>query len=152
MSPASILADLRQDGIELETDGVRIRWRPASGVSEIRKRLILEHKPEIIRLLTTPGLITAQRCQNCRRYLNAERQCWKCCDRRCHCGRQTGSAFIELCQLCATSEGQEESSSSLSGAASTAVCAKNSAVELSCANNLGTETAIGLLTPTLPTQ
>src|SRR6516162_9673626 len=30
--------------------------------------------------------------------------CWRCCDRRCPCGRQTGSAFIELCCICGNKE------------------------------------------------
>ena len=104
MSAAAVLADLRHDRIEIETDGVRLRWRPA--VSEPRVRLIREHKPEIILLLTMPGLDERRRCVTCPRYLNGLGQCWSCCDRRCHCGRQTGSAFIELCQLCARTENQ----------------------------------------------
>jgi superfamily I DNA/RNA helicase len=40
-------------------------------------------------------------CPTCRRQPDEKRRCWKCCDRACsRCGRQTGSAFIELCFQC----------------------------------------------------
>src|SRR5262245_41676649 len=39
-------------------------------------------------------------CDSCGRPFDAKRRCWRCCDRRCPCGRLTGSAFIELCFIC----------------------------------------------------
>jgi hypothetical protein len=100
MTPASLLADLRHDGIELQTDGTRLRWRPAFMVSQPRASALLACKVEIIHLLMKPELAECARCPSCRRYLTAKGQCWTCCDRRCACGGMTGSAFIERCQQC----------------------------------------------------
>src|SRR5258707_7347841 len=97
---SAILFDLRHDGIKLETDGSRVRWWPSFMVSRPRQEVILAHKAELIKLLMTQGFGEDWRCKTCNRYLTSKGQCWTCCDRRCSCGRQTGSAFIELCQLC----------------------------------------------------
>lgn len=43
-------------------------------------------------------------CPNCQRPMDELRRCWHCHDRRCACGRMTGSAFISLCILCEREE------------------------------------------------
>ena len=40
-------------------------------------------------------------CSGCKRPLDAKARCWRCNHRLCsRCGRDTGSAFIELCIVC----------------------------------------------------
>ena len=42
-----------------------------------------------------------RRCPTCSGQLTAEGVCWHCCDRPCRgCGRNTGSAFIDICWPC----------------------------------------------------
>jgi hypothetical protein len=49
---------------------------------------------------TVLATLRATTCETCRRPLDDKGCCWRCCDRRCPCGRLTGSAFIRLCLLC----------------------------------------------------
>lgn len=44
----------------------------------------------------TPAVV----CPECGRVLNSRLCCWECCERLCHCGRATGTAFVEYCWLC----------------------------------------------------
>jgi hypothetical protein len=47
------------------------------------------------------GSRDALTCPSCAKPLAANLACWSCCDRLCRrCGRQTGSAFIEMCWPC----------------------------------------------------
>ena len=70
--------------------------------------MILQNEASRLALQTGPfgpigpmGQGTPSRCPHCLRPLDGKKRCWKCCDRLCGCGRLTGSAFIELCRLCA---------------------------------------------------
>jgi hypothetical protein len=102
MTPAAILlADLRSRGIEVDTDGARIRWRPAFMVSAATASLILSHRAEVVRLLTEPGAVH-RTCPACRWPLDSSSRCPKCFDRLCEgCGRMTRSYFIQRCPACA---------------------------------------------------
>jgi hypothetical protein len=96
---AGILADLRSRGIQLETDGARLRWRPAFLVTAPQAALIEAHRAGLIDLLTGPDLLA--RCPACRWVLDSDRRCPKCFDRLCvDCGRLTGSYFILRCVPC----------------------------------------------------
>jgi hypothetical protein len=101
MTPvASLLADLHSRGIEVGTDGYRLRWRPAFMVSDATAALILSHRSEVVRLLTEPGAAPPT-CPACRWPLDSGNRCPKCFDRRCEgCGRATGSYFIQRCIAC----------------------------------------------------
>lgn len=59
---------------------------------------LAEHKAAVLAVLL--GMI----CDSCRQPLDGKGRCWRCCDRRCHCGRPTGSAFIELCCICGNND------------------------------------------------
>jgi hypothetical protein len=100
MTPAvALLADLRSRGIELETDGARLRWRPAFLVTAPLAELIQSHRAGLIELLSGPDRL--ERCPSCRRPLDSARRCPKCFDRLCvDCGKPTGSYFILRCVLC----------------------------------------------------
>src|SRR5262245_49237354 len=98
-TPADLLADLRSRGIELETDGARLRWRPASLVTGPLAERIRSHRAGLIGLLTGPDRL--QRCPACRWPLDSARRCPQCFDRLClDCGKPTGSYFIMRCVLC----------------------------------------------------
>jgi hypothetical protein len=99
MSPAeALLADLRSRGIDLETDGERLRWRPYFLVSAPLAEKVRGYKGELIRLLSLAA--HPRRCL-LGHWLDGRGRCWRCCDRDCsRCGRPTGSAFIELCAAC----------------------------------------------------
>jgi hypothetical protein len=100
MTPAAaLLADLRSRGIELETDGERIRWRPFFLVTAPQVELIRSDRAGLIELLTGPDCL--ERCPLCRWPLDSHRRCPKCFDRLCvDCGRPTGSFFIMRCVMC----------------------------------------------------
>jgi hypothetical protein len=51
---AELLADLRSRGIALETDGHRLRWRPAFLVTAPQAEMIRSHRAELIALLCQP--------------------------------------------------------------------------------------------------
>jgi hypothetical protein len=87
-----LLADLHARGEVLETDGWRIRWRPAAAVGPELAVVIQASKALLIPLLSPEW------CGGCGGRVDARRRCWKCCDRPCEvCGRSTGSAFIRTC-------------------------------------------------------
>jgi hypothetical protein len=97
----ALLADLRSRGIELQTDGTRLRWRPAFLVTAPQAEQILLHRAELIDLLATGRVDDDQCCPTCRWPLDSARRCRKCCDRLCtDCGRLTGSYFILRCVIC----------------------------------------------------
>jgi hypothetical protein len=96
---ADLLADLRSRGIELETDGARLRWRPVFLVNAPLAESIRSHKAELIDLLTGPERL--ERCPACGWTLDSARRCPKCFDRLCVvCSRPTGSYFIVRCVPC----------------------------------------------------
>jgi|SRR5271155_3754172 len=51
MEPAEIVADFRARGIELDRDGASLVVRPGRKLSETDRRLIREHKAELLALL-----------------------------------------------------------------------------------------------------
>jgi hypothetical protein len=52
MTPAeALLAELRSRGVELETDGARLRWRPRGAVTPALAEQVREHKAELVALL-----------------------------------------------------------------------------------------------------
>jgi hypothetical protein len=96
---AALLADLRSRGIELETDGVRLRWRPAFMVTAPLAEHIRSERAGLVELLTGPNGL--ERCPVCRWYLDSARRCPKCFDRLCiACGKLTGSYFVMRCVVC----------------------------------------------------
>jgi hypothetical protein len=97
----ALLADLRSRGIELETDGTRLRWRPAFMVTGPLAERILFLRIELIELLNTPANVECSSCPACRKPLDSARRCPNCCDRLCvECGKMTGSYFIMRCVSC----------------------------------------------------
>jgi hypothetical protein len=95
----SLLADLRSRGIELETDGARLRWRPAFLVSAPLAERIRAERVGLVELLTGPDRL--ERCPVCRWPLDSARRCPKCFDRLCvDCGQPTGSYLILRCVVC----------------------------------------------------
>jgi hypothetical protein len=98
---AALLADLRSRGIELQTDGARIRWRPREAVGPDLRDAILANRDALIALLSGPGAAPAAACPRCGRPPDGEGRCWRCCDRACcECGRPTGTAFVARCVAC----------------------------------------------------
>src|SRR5262245_29945533 len=96
----ALLADLRSRGIELQTDGARLRWRPAFLVSPGVERTILAHKAGLIALLTGPAA-AGRMCPACSWPLDSGLRCPKCPDRLCvECGRLTGSYLVMRCVPC----------------------------------------------------
>jgi len=53
MSAAALLAHVRLLGIELETDGARLRWRPRDAVGPALRAALLAHREELIAVLTS---------------------------------------------------------------------------------------------------
>ncbi len=99
MTAAGLLADLRSRGVQLETDGTRLRWRPAFLVTGPLAERIRSQRAELIRLLRGPD--SAERCPLCRWPLDSAHRCPKCFDRLCvSCGKTTGSYFICACVTC----------------------------------------------------
>jgi hypothetical protein len=100
MTPAQILlADLASRGIQLETDGSRLRWRPGFMVSGPALESIRQHKAELIALLLGPDRM--ERCPACRWPLDSRQRCPKCLDRLCvGCGSWSRSYFVERCIPC----------------------------------------------------
>jgi hypothetical protein len=100
MTPAEgLLADLRSRGIELETDGARLRWRPAFLVNAPLAARVRAHRDDLVALLSGPDRL--RRCRTCRWPLDAAGRCPKCFDCVCEgCGRQTGSYFFRRCLAC----------------------------------------------------
>ena len=122
-----LLRRLRRAGVELQSDGTRLRWRPEAGVGPELRKEILASRAALILLLAVPTVPTvpAERafhppageqtyseppsppgCPQCQGPLDDRRRCWGCCERRCSgCGRPTGSAFIAFCWPCGLREG-----------------------------------------------
>jgi hypothetical protein len=99
ITAAALLADLSSRGIELETDGARLRWRPAFLVTGPQAELIRAHRAGLIELLIGPDCL--ERCPSCGWPLDSARRCPKCFDRLCEiCGRLSGSYFILRCVPC----------------------------------------------------
>ena len=97
----ALLADLRSRGIELESDGSRLRWRPAFLVTAAQEELIRSLRAELVGLLAGPTAWRSDACPQCGWSLDSARRCSKCCDRLCvDCGRVTGSYFVMRCVAC----------------------------------------------------
>jgi hypothetical protein len=98
-SALALLADLRSRGIEVVTDGFRLRWRPAFLVTAPQTERIRAERAGLVQLLTGPDCL--QRCPACQWPLDSARRCPKCFDRLCvDCDRPTGSYFIMRCLVC----------------------------------------------------
>jgi hypothetical protein len=96
---SALLADLQSRGIEFETDGIRLRWRPAFLVTAQQAELVQTHRRALIDLLKCPDRI--ERCPVCSWPLDSALRCAKCFDRMCGgCKKLTGSYFIARCVLC----------------------------------------------------
>ena len=90
---ASLLANQRSRGSELETAGVRVRWRPAFLVTAPLLEAIRFHKGALIMLPSGPE--PCLRCSSCRWSLEARRRCPKWFDRLCvECSIRTGCYFV----------------------------------------------------------
>ena len=97
--PEALYADLRSRGVELESDGRRLRWRPAFLVSPREEARIRDHREALVALLRAGH--QPRRCHDCGRPLDSLARCATCWDRLCaKCARRTGSYFIQLCILC----------------------------------------------------
>jgi len=98
---AELLAELRSRGIEVETDGARLRWRPAFLVSAPLADRVRACKAELIALLGDGAGGESRGCPACRWPLDSAGRCAMCFDRLCRaCGRLTGSYFILHCPAC----------------------------------------------------
>jgi hypothetical protein len=107
ITAARLLADLRSRGVELETDGTRLRWRPAFLVRPSHAEQIRSHRAELIVLLSRPDCL--KRCPACRWPLDSARRCPKCFDRLCvDCEKPTGSYFLQRCVACGHALGTTE--------------------------------------------
>ncbi len=100
LTPAQVLfADLLAKGIELETNGDGIRWRPSFLLNAKTVARILEHKVEIIALIQQG--YSPPRCPKCEKVLDSKARCTECWDRICaDCGQWTGTAFVARCWPC----------------------------------------------------
>src|SRR5262245_6213465 len=107
MTPTEALyADLRSRGIDLQTDGIRLRWRPATAVSPGDARRIGVAKSGLIAILRA-GTVPIG-CPRCKWPLDSAAWCPKCFDRLCEeCRGMTGSYFIRLCIPCGYRDGAE---------------------------------------------
>jgi hypothetical protein len=55
-----LLAGLRAVGVELRSEGDRLRWRPAGKVSPAMREMIAQHKGELLALLQAEGVGATQ--------------------------------------------------------------------------------------------
>lgn len=96
-TPATFLSALSARGITLEADGERLLVSAPAGVlTDADRGRIRVHKSELLALVA--------RCPGCKRPLRDGR-CWRCHYRPCSgCRRDTGSAFIEMCDPCGQRE------------------------------------------------
>ena len=53
MGPAEVLAELARRGVEVAVEGNRLRFRPQEAVTPDLLAALIEHKPDLIRLLGT---------------------------------------------------------------------------------------------------
>lgn len=101
----ALLADLRARGVEVETDGERLRWRPAFMVTAPQADKLRQHRTELVALLRTDRGRAGRSCPNCGHPLDSARRCPRCFDRLCEgCERPTGSYFIRTCVQCGNAD------------------------------------------------
>src|SRR5262245_61308551 len=96
MTLTDLLTECHKRGVRLSATPTRLHWLSATGaVDDQLRRHLVEHKPDLIELLSTT-------CPTCHRQLTDQRrQCWQCFERLCaDCGRATGSAFVSRCIAC----------------------------------------------------
>jgi len=102
---AELLARCRELGIELGIGAgeAALLWEWKSDADPPADLLadLAAHKADVLALVRSPN----GHCPLCGFALDAKRRCWRCHDRVCHCGRLTGSAFIELCCPCGLADG-----------------------------------------------
>ncbi|HVC35367.1 MAG TPA: hypothetical protein VNL16_17785 [Chloroflexota bacterium] len=61
MTALDLLADLRSRGIELQTDGDQLRYRPADALTEADRALLAGHKAELLLLLAAESVSPTRR-------------------------------------------------------------------------------------------
>jgi hypothetical protein len=106
----ALYADLRSRGVELETDGRRLRWRPAFLVTAPEETQIRGHRDALIALLVAGH--QPRCCRECGRPMDSFARCATCWDRLCaKCAKPTGSYFIRLCILCGRLDTLEQANS-----------------------------------------
>jgi hypothetical protein len=95
MTPAELLDRCRSLGIDLDAgpDGALV-WQADDDPPADLLEDLAANKTAVLNALRT------MTCESCGRILDDKGRCWRCCDRRCPCGRWTGSAFIRLCFVC----------------------------------------------------
>jgi hypothetical protein len=95
---AELLARCRALGIELGvgSGGSALVWEAETDPPADVLDGLAANKAELLVLCRGPN----GNCHECGRALDHKRRCWRCCDRQCPCGRPTGSAFIEMCNVC----------------------------------------------------
>jgi hypothetical protein len=93
MDGLSLLVEARQAGLTVWAADGQLHIR-GPREQEALARQLLDRKAEVLQLL-------AKDCPHCHRPLDPKGRCWRCNYRTCTgCGRDSGSAFIELCVCC----------------------------------------------------
>jgi hypothetical protein len=104
VAATELLADLAGRGFVLAREGDGIRVTPASRLTDADRKLIRDHKPELLAAIAVPPPVAAPPQHPQPVYLPCSRPsaiCWACCNRPCEvCGKATGSAFIRRCVSC----------------------------------------------------
>jgi hypothetical protein len=97
-SAAELVARCRALGVELRVrgGGASLLWEAETEPSAQLLADLAANKADVLALLRGPF----GNCEQCGRVLDDRRRCWPCFARLCPCGRQTGSALIELCIPC----------------------------------------------------
>jgi hypothetical protein len=95
MTPAELLARCRALGIVLAAGpGGALVWEADDDPPADLLEDLANNKAGVL------DALRGMTCDSCKRPLDGKGRCWRCCDRRCPCGRQTGSALIELWFVC----------------------------------------------------
>lgn len=98
MTTYEVLQEATANGIELTVQGSKLRWRCRGSLPDSIRDLLIEYKPELLKLLHQQN---SSPCPKCGKPRDQKGRCWKCCDRDCLvCHRSTGSAFIQTCIPC----------------------------------------------------
>jgi hypothetical protein len=94
-----LLARCRAAGVALGvgSGGASLRWEAVADPPADLLADLAAHKADILALIRG----RFGNCDQCGRALDAQRCCWRCCERPCvDCGRPTGSAFVMRCFPC----------------------------------------------------
>jgi hypothetical protein len=103
MGGLTLLAEARKAGLTVRAEGDKLVIRGPRSAEDLARRL-LEAKAEVRAQLAWERAALAPAaapCPRCGRRLDAKARCWPCNYRTCTgCGRDSGSAFVELCIRC----------------------------------------------------